>query len=90
LLQAGADSRREPDDLSPDLVGNLATKLYLYNGDAMRRRKIVQGMFGTAAGGDAAALSETLAGLKQFDAVFSNQQYAPYTALRVTPYFERS
>lgn len=79
-----------PDDLSPDLVGNLATKLYLYNGDAMRRRKIVQGMFGTAAGADATALSETLAGLKQFDAVFSNQQYAPYTALRVAPYFERS
>ncbi|MEO0974803.1 MAG: hypothetical protein AAFX85_17080, partial [Pseudomonadota bacterium] len=78
-----------PDDLSPDLVGNLATKLYLYNSDATRRRKIVQGMLGTASGSEAALLSEQLAGLKQFEAVFANQQHSPYSLLRISPYFER-
>ncbi|MEM9383866.1 MAG: hypothetical protein AAGA68_02315 [Pseudomonadota bacterium] len=78
-----------PDDLSPDLVGNLASKLYLYNSDAQRRRRIVTGVFGRATGAEAGRLAGALAGLQQFDAVFSNQQHQPYVRLRVLPHFER-
>jgi hypothetical protein len=79
-----------PDDLSADLVGNLASKLYLYNGDAQRRRRIVQSTFGKVTGADANSLSDALAGLERFEGVFSNQQHQPYVSLRIVPYFERS
>ena len=78
------------DDLSGDLTGNLASKLYLYNSDAAKRRKLVQALLGSASGAQATELTQILAGLKQFQAVFTNQQYTPCTALRVTPYFERT
>jgi DNA helicase HerA-like ATPase len=77
------------DDLSGELTGNLATKLHLYNSDASKRRRLVQALLGSATGTDAAALSQTLGGLKPFEAVLSNQQQAPYAALRITPHFER-
>lgn len=77
------------DDLSGELTGNLATKLHLYNSDASKRRRLVQALLGSATGAEAAALSRTLGGLKPFGAVLSNQQHAPYAALRVTPHFER-
>jgi hypothetical protein len=77
------------DDLSADLTGNLASKLHLYNSDASKRRKLVQALLGTAAGAQAQELMHTLGDLKQFEAIFTNQQYTPFVALRVTPHFER-
>jgi len=77
------------DDLSGELTGNLATKLHLYNSDASKRRRLVQALLGSASGPEAAALSQTLGGLKPFEAVLANQQHAPYAALRITPHFER-
>jgi len=77
------------DDLSGELTGNLATKLHLYNSDASKRRRLVQALLGSATGAEAAALSQTLGGLKPFEAVLSNQQHAPHAALRITPHFER-
>jgi len=78
------------DDLSTDLVGNLASKLYLYNSDAQKRMATVRALTGSTAGQAAVALKDMLAGLAPFEAVFSNQQAAPYRKVRVTPYFERS
>lgn len=78
------------DDLSSELTGNLASKLHLYNSDASKRRKIVQALLGTASGAKANELTQMLGNLKQFGAVFTNQQYTPYAQLRVTPHFERA
>lgn len=77
------------DDLSGELTGNLASKLHLYNSDATKRRKLVQALLGTASGVKPNELTQTLGGLKQFEAVFTNQQYAPYAVLQVTPHFKR-
>jgi DNA helicase HerA-like ATPase len=77
------------DDLSAELTGNLATKLHFYNSDAGQRRKLVQAILGTSSGSDATVLTAILGNLKQFQAVFTNQQYVPYTAVIITPYFER-
>ncbi|MBJ7532670.1 hypothetical protein JDN40_00800 [Rhodomicrobium vannielii ATCC 17100] len=76
-------------DLSPELTGNLASKLHLFNSDAIQRRKLVQALIGSTAGVPAVALASKLGELKKFEAVFANQQYSPYAPLRVTPYFER-
>jgi hypothetical protein len=77
------------DDLSAELTGNLASKLHLFNSDATKRRKLVQALLGTASGADPTRLAQRLGKLKQFEAVFANQQYTPYTILRITPHFER-
>src|SRR5262249_40600998 len=77
------------DDLSGDLTGNLATKLHFYNSDAGRRRKIAQGIIGTASAASTAALRQILGSVKQFQAILTNQQHVPYASLRVIPYFER-
>jgi hypothetical protein len=79
-----------PDDLSTDLVGNLASKLYLYNSDAKKRLATVRALTGSTAGQAAGALKDVLAGLAPFEAVFSNQQATPYRKVRITPYFERA
>jgi hypothetical protein len=78
------------DDLSSELTGNLATKIHFYNSDAIQRRKIVQAILGTTAGPNSVALAGILSRLKQFQAIFTNQQYLPYVALQATPYFKRS
>jgi hypothetical protein len=77
------------DDLSADLTGNLASKLHLYNSDASKRRKLVQALLGSASGMQAQELMRKLGGLKQFEAIFTNQQFTPFVALRVIPHFER-
>jgi hypothetical protein len=77
------------DDLSAELTGNLASKLHLFNSDATKRRKLVQALLGSASGADPNRLTQRLGKLKQFEAVFANQQYTPYTILRITPHFER-
>ena len=78
-----------PDDLSSDLVGNLASKLYLYNSDATKRLATVRALIGSTTGQAAFVLRDVLAALAPFEAVFSNQQAAPYRKIRITPYFER-
>jgi hypothetical protein len=50
----------------------------------------VRALTGSTAGQAAVTLKDMLAGLAPFEAVFSNQQAAPYRKVRVTPYFERS
>lgn len=77
------------DDLDSDLTGNLATKLHLFNGDAARRRKLVQALFGSSTGGSASALMGRLGKLKKFEGVFANQQYTPFTDVTVRPYYQR-
>ena len=49
----------------------------------------MQALLGTASGADPHRLTQRLGKLKQFEAVFTNQQYTPYAILRVTPHFER-
>jgi hypothetical protein len=61
----------------------------VFNSDATKRRKLVQALLGTASGADPNRLVHRLGELKQFEAVFANQQYTPYTILRITPHFER-
>lgn len=78
-----------PDDLSPDLVGNLASKLYLYNSDAAKRQKTILSLLGTTNGAISTDLRNVLQGLQQFEAVLVNQQFTPYRKVRITPYFER-
>lgn len=79
-----------PDDLSPDLVGNLASKLYLYNSDAGKRQRTILSMLGTSTGTNSVDLRNVLQGLQQFEAVLVNQQFTPYQKVRITPYFERT
>jgi hypothetical protein len=79
-----------PDDLSPDLVGNLASKLYLYNSDAAKRQRTILSMLGTSTGTNSVDLRNVLHGLQQFEAVLVNQQFTPYQKVRITPYFERT
>ncbi len=76
------------DDLTADLTGNLATKLHLFNSDAVRRRKLVQAALGTTSGNRANAMLTLLGSLQKFEGVFVNQQYTPYVSLRVVPYFQ--
>jgi DNA helicase HerA-like ATPase len=78
------------DDLSPELTGNLATKLNLYNSDAGQRRKVVQATFGTTAGRDAAQMMEHLGRLERFQGVLANQQHVPYREVEVLPYYRRA
>lgn len=77
------------DDLSTELTGNLATKLYLYNSNAEKRRRIVKAVLGKAAGHESVSLSEVLSGLKKFQGILVNQQNTPYTKVEVVPYFNR-
>lgn len=78
-----------PDDLSADLLGNLATKLYLYNSDARKRLSTVGSLLGTNAGGAANTLRDVLQAMQPFDGVFVNQQNNPYTQVKVLPYYQR-
>lgn len=78
-----------PDDLSADLLGNLATKLYLYNSDAQKRQSTIRALLGSSSGAEASRLRDLLQSLQPFNGIFVNQQNSPYTQVKVLPYFER-
>lgn len=77
------------DDLAPELTGNLASKLHLFNSDALKRKRIVQATFGATSTPEAKEMMAQLGQLKTFEAALINQQHTPYHMIRCSPYFER-
>jgi hypothetical protein len=77
------------DDLNEDLVGNLATRVHLFNSDANRRSAIAKSILGTTTGQKAQELAAYMIRMQPFDAVVTNQQLSPWVPVRTTPYFGR-
>jgi hypothetical protein len=77
------------DDLNEDLVGNLATRVHLFNSDANRRSAIAKSILGTTTGPKTQELVAYMIRMQPFDAVVTNQQLSPWMPVRTTPYFVR-
>ncbi len=79
-----------PGDLPPDLAGSLATKIFLKNQQPDHRRAVVRALTGGSSGsGQAAELLEFMEKQEMFQGLIANQQYAPFAAFKLLPYYAR-
>jgi hypothetical protein len=79
-----------PGDLPPDLAGSLATKIFLKNQQPDHRKAVVRALTGgTASGGQATELLEFMEKQEMFQSLIQNQQYAPFAAFKLVPYYAR-
>ena len=79
-----------PGDLPADLAGSLATKVYLKNQQPDHRKAVVRALTGgVSGGGQASELLEFMEKQEMFQGLIQNQQYAPYAAFKVVPYYAR-
>jgi hypothetical protein len=79
-----------PGDLPPDLAGSLATKVFLKNQQPDHRRAVVRALTGGSAGSaQAGELLEFMEKQEMFQGLIANQQYAPFAAFKLLPYYAR-
>lgn len=78
-----------PGDLPPDLAGSLATKVFLKNQQPDHRRAVVRAVTGSAASPQAQDILEFMEKQEMFQGLIQNQQYAPYAAFKLAPYYAR-
>ena len=78
-----------PGDLPPDLAGSLATKIYLKNQQPDHKRSVVRSLCGSNTGAQAIEIYDLLDRLEVFEGVIQNQQYTPFSAFRLHPYYAR-
>lgn len=80
-------SSQEARDFSDTVFSNAGSLLVLKLSET-RDSERVANLLGTS--GDAKTLSERIRGLPQFHGLFRNDQYHPYSAVKVVPHYERS
>ncbi len=78
-----------PGDLPPDLAGSLATRIFLKNQQPDHKKAVVRAVTGSASGVQAQELHEFLERQEMFQGLIQNQQYAPYAAFKLVPYYAR-
>ena len=80
-----------PGDLPADLAGSLATKIFLKNQQPDHRKAVVRALTGGMAGssGQAPELLEFMEKQEMFQSLIQNQQYAPFAAFKLVPYYAR-
>jgi hypothetical protein len=79
-----------PGDLPPDLAGSLATKIFLKNQQPDHRKAVVRALTGGSAGSSQAQeLLEFMEKQEMFQSLIQNQQYAPFAAFKLVPYYAR-
>jgi hypothetical protein len=78
-----------PGDLPPDLAGSLATRIFLKNQQPDHKRAVVRAVTGSASGVHAQEVHEFLERQEMFQGLIQNQQYAPYAAFKLVPYYAR-
>jgi DNA helicase HerA-like ATPase len=79
-----------PGDLPPDLAGSLATKIFLKNQQPDHRKTVVRALTGgSSAGAQATELLEFMEKQEMFQSLIQNQQYAPFAAFKLVPYYAR-
>ena len=84
------DTHAYRSGLPPDLAGSLATKVFLKNQQPDHRRAVVRALTGgTASGGQAAELLDFMEKQEMFQSLIQNQQYAPFAAFKLVPYYAR-
>jgi Cdc6-like AAA superfamily ATPase len=79
-----------PGDLPADLAGSLATKVFLKNQQPDHRKAVVRSVTGgTASGSQATELLDFMEKQEMFQGLIQNQQYAPFAAFKLVPYYAR-
>ncbi len=78
-----------PGDLPPDLAGSLATRIFLKNQQPDHKKAVVRAVTGSASGVQAQEVHEILEKQEMFQGLIQNQQYAPYAAFKLVPYYAR-
>ncbi|NJM34115.1 MAG: ATP-binding protein [Rhodomicrobium sp.] len=78
-----------PGDLPPDLAGSLATRIFLKNQQPDHKKAVVRAVTGSASGVQAQEVHEFLERQEMFQGLIQNQQYAPFAAFKLVPYYAR-
>lgn len=78
-----------PGDLPPDLAGSLATRIFLKNQQPDHKKAVVRAVTGAASGLHAQEVHEFLERQEMFQGLIQNQQYSPYAAFKLLPYYAR-
>ncbi len=78
-----------PGDLPPDLAGSLATRIFLKNQQPDHKKAVVRAVTGSASGVQAQEVHEFLERQEMFQGLIQNQQYSPYAAFKLVPYYAR-
>lgn len=78
-----------PGDLPPDLAGSLATRIFLKNQQPDHKKAVVRAVTGSASGLQSQEVHEFLERQEMFEGLIQNQQYSPYAAFKLVPYYER-
>jgi hypothetical protein len=78
-----------PGDLPADLAGSLATRIFLKNQQPDHKKAVVRAVTGSASGVQAQEVQHFLERQEMFQGLIQNQQYAPYAAFRLVPYYAR-
>ncbi len=78
-----------PGDLPPDLAGSLATRIFLKNQQPDHKKAVVRAVTGATSGAHAQEVHEFLERQEMFQGLIQNQQYSPYAAFKLVPYYAR-
>jgi hypothetical protein len=78
-----------PGDLPADLAGSLATRIFLKNQQPDHKKAVVRAVTGSASGVHAQEVQHYLERQEMFQGLIQNQQYAPYAAFKLLPYYAR-
>ena len=79
-----------PKDLSDQISGSTATRLYFSQTKAEQVREIQRTLIGKTSGSEAEHLGNMMRGLAPLECVMQNIHYKPWIRLRTVPYFERT
>jgi len=78
-----------PGDLPADLAGSLATRIFLKNQQPDHKKAVVRAVTGSSSGAQAQEVHEFLEKQEMFQGLIQNQQYSPYAAFKLLPYYAR-
>ena len=79
-----------PKDLTDQISGSTATRLYFSQTKAEQIREIQRTLIGKTSGSEAEHLGNTMRGLAPLECLMQNIHYKPWIRLRTIPYFERT
>lgn len=78
-----------PGDLTDEIQGALATKLFLRNEQDTHRNVVVRQLCGAASGPEAGKVKRDLRQLAKFEGFFVNAHHRPYRQIKVVPHYAR-
>ena len=79
-----------PGDLTDEIQGALATKLFLRNEQDTHRNVVVRQLCGAAAGAEAGKIKQHLRQLARLEGFFVNAHHRPYRQIKVVPHYARN